>query len=72
MVEALEIFHALIWAHERRWNSVEICADCLQLVRGLRWKEEAHVLVRLVLMDILKLACNFSYVGRWGSHSSQN
>lgn len=65
MVEALAVLHALVWAYERQWSLVEICMDCLHLVRGLRRVDEVHVLevhvlVRLVLVDILKFACNFS------------
>lgn len=46
MVEALAVLHALVWAYERQWSLVEICMDCLQLVRGLLRVDEMHVLVR--------------------------
>lgn len=62
MAEALTVWYALAWAFDRGWLSVEICSDCLVLVQGFRKANRVHPLVRIILSDIVHLACKFNYV----------
>ncbi|KAG5554228.1 hypothetical protein RHGRI_011926 [Rhododendron griersonianum] len=41
---------------------MEICSDCLILVQGFQKAYRVHPLVRIILSDIVYLACKFNYV----------
>ncbi|KAI8558271.1 hypothetical protein RHMOL_Rhmol04G0077800 [Rhododendron molle] len=62
LAEALVVWNALVWAFERGWLSVEICSDCLVLVQGFQRTSRVHPLVRIILSDVVHLACRFNYV----------
>ncbi|KAI8549878.1 hypothetical protein RHMOL_Rhmol06G0059300 [Rhododendron molle] len=62
MAEALAVWNALAWAFDRGWLSVEICSDCLVLVQGWQKPSRIHSLVKIILFDIVHLACKFNYV----------
>lgn len=62
MTKAVAVLKALDWAKNRGSRKMEICTDCLLLVRGLSSLDSVPVLVKPILLDILKTVESFSFV----------